>query len=41
MLHNDYPFRQDFDILGLSASQSIFGADWSGGTGLNMVLIMK
>lgn len=40
MLHNDYPFRQDYDILGLSASQSIFSA-FTGGTGLNMVLIMK
>lgn len=40
MLHNDYPFRQDYDILGLSASQSIF-SPWSGGSGLNMVLIMK
>lgn len=40
MLHNDYPFRQDYDLLGLSASQSIFSG-WSGGTGLNMVLIMK
>lgn len=40
MLHNDYPFRQDYDILGKSTSESIFGAHIST-SGLNMVLIMK
>lgn len=40
MLHNDYPFRQDYDVMGLSSSQSIFSG-LSGGSGLNMVLIMK
>ena len=40
MLHNDYPFRQDYDILGLSSQQSIFNG-LTGGSGLNIVLIMK
>ncbi|MBQ2177470.1 MAG: hypothetical protein II453_21255 [Alphaproteobacteria bacterium] len=39
MLHNDFPFRQDYDILGKSATDSIF---WSGNqSGNNIVLIMK
>lgn len=40
MLHNDYPFRQDYDFMGLSTAESIF-SPWTGGTNLNMVLIMK
>lgn len=40
MLHNDYPFRQDYDVMGLSTAESIF-SPWTGGTNLNMVLIMK
>lgn len=40
MLHNDFPFRQDYDILGKSTTESIFGAHFSS-SGLNMVLIMK
>ena len=40
MLHNDYPFRQDYDILGLSSQQSIFNG-LTGGSCLNIVLIMK
>lgn len=40
MLHNDFPFRQDYDVLGKSSASSIFNP-LSGGSGLNMVLIMK
>lgn len=40
MLHNDFPFRQDYDVLGKSCNDSIFSY-FSGGSGLNMVLIMK
>lgn len=40
MLHNDFPFRQDYDILGKSTTESIFGAHFTT-SGLNMVLIMK
>lgn len=40
MLHNDLPFRQDYLILGKNSSDSLFNS-WTGGTGLNMVLIMK
>lgn len=40
MLHNDYPFRQDYDIMGKDASDSIFA--YNGQPPLkNMVLIMK
>jgi len=39
MLHNDYPFRQDYDILGKSAESTIFG---SGGTATHqIIMIMK
>ena len=40
MLHNDLPFRQDYLVLGKNTSESLFNS-WTGGTGLNMVLIMK
>lgn len=40
MLHNDLPFRQDYDVLGKSCNDSIFSY-FSGTSGLNMVLIMK
>lgn len=40
MLHNDYPFRQDYDIMGKDATDSIFA--YNGQPPLkNMVLIMK
>ena len=38
-LHNDYPFRQDYDVLGKSSTGTIFGP--FAGSGLAMVLIMK
>lgn len=39
MLHNDFPFRQDYDILGKSATDSIFW--YANQSGNNIVLIMK
>lgn len=39
MLHNDFPFRQDYDILGKSSSDSIFS--YANQSGNNIVLIMK
>lgn len=39
MLHNDFPFRQDYDILGKSATDSIFY--YANQSGNNIVLIMK
>lgn len=39
MLHNDYPFRQDYDVLGLSSSDSIF--TMFNQTGHSIVLVMK
>lgn len=39
MLHNDFPFRQDYDILGKSATDSIFW--YANMSGNNIVLIMK
>lgn len=40
MLHNDFPFRQDYNVLGKSSSDSIFHS-YSAGAGVNAVLIMK
>lgn len=40
MLHNDLPFRQDYDILGKSSTASIFTANPLM-SGNNIVLIMK
>lgn len=39
MLHNDFPFRQDYDILGKSSTDSIFS--YANQSGNNIVLIMK
>ena len=39
MLHNDFPFRQDYDILGKSTTDSIFW--YANMSGNNIVLIMK
>lgn len=39
-LHNEYPFRQDYKILGKSTSDSIFHP-WAVANPLNMVLLMK
>lgn len=39
MLHNDFPFRQDYDILGKSTTDSIFW--YANQSGNNIVLIMK
>lgn len=39
MMHNDFPFRQDYDILGKSSSDSIFS--YANQSGNNIVLIMK
>lgn len=39
MLHNDFPFKADYDVLGKSCVDSLWSY-WSSG-GLNMVLIMK
>lgn len=39
-LHNDYPFRQDYMVLGKSTSDSIFHS-YALGSGLSAVLIMK
>lgn len=41
MLHNDYPFRQDYKILGRQSDDSIFYPTAYSDTGINMVLIMK
>lgn len=41
MLHNDYPFRQDYQILGKFTSDSIFGGISEVNTGINMVLLTK
>ena len=41
MLHNDYPFRQDYQILGKFTSDSIFGVISEVNTGINMVLLTK
>lgn len=40
MLHNDYPFRQDYDVMGMSSWGSIFTANPLM-SGNNIVLIMK
>lgn len=40
MLHNDFPFRQDYDVLGKSSIASIFTAN-PFMSGNNIVLIMK
>lgn len=40
MLHNDYPFRQDYDVMGMSSFGSIFTAN-PVMSGNNIVLIMK
>lgn len=39
MMHNDFPFRQDYDILGKSTTDSIFS--YANQSGNNIVLIMK
>lgn len=39
MLHNDYPFRQDYDVLGLSSTDSLFTS--FNQTGTSIVLVMK
>lgn len=39
-LHNDYPFRQDYKILGKSSGDSIFHP-WAVENPLNIVLLMK
>lgn len=36
MMHNDFPFRQDYDILGKSSTSTCFGT-----ANRNMVLVMK
>ena len=36
MLHNDFPFRQDYDILGKSSTSTCFGT-----ANRNIVLVMK
>lgn len=41
MLHNDYPFRQDYFVLGKSTTDSIFALSPTTDTGLNMILILK
>lgn len=41
MLHNDYPFRQDYMILGKSTVDSIFGTFSQSVSGINMVLLTK
>lgn len=41
MLHNDYPFRQDYIILGKHTSDSIFGIFSQSVSGINMVLLTK
>lgn len=41
MLHNDYPFRQDYQILGKFTSDSIFSVFSQSETGINMVLLTK
>jgi hypothetical protein len=41
MLHNDYPFRQDYIILGKHTSDSIFGTFSQSVSGINMVLLTK
>lgn len=41
MLHNDYPFRQDYMILGKSTADSIFALNPSSDSGINMVLLTK
>lgn len=40
MLHNDFPFKADYDILGKSASEGLWGFAYNQ-SGLNMVLLMK
>lgn len=39
MLHNDFPFKADYDVLGKSCVDSLWS--YFSGSGLNMVLIMK
>lgn len=39
MLHNDFPFTADYDVLGKSASDSLWVSATGGG--VNIVLIMK
>lgn len=39
MLHNDFPFKADYDVLGKSCVDSLWS--YFSGAGLNMVLIMK
>lgn len=39
-LHNDFPFRQDYKILGKSTSDSIFHP-WGVADPMNIVLLMK
>ena len=39
-LHNDYPFRQDYKILGKSSGDSIFHP-WAVANPVNIVLLMK
>lgn len=41
MLHNDYPFRQDYQILGKSTVDSIFALNPATDSGINMVLLTK
>lgn len=41
MLHNDYPFRQDYIILGKYVPDSIFGTFSQSVSGINMVLLTK
>lgn len=41
MLHNDYPFRQDYFVLGKSTSDSIFSYSPTTDSGLNMILLTK
>ena len=40
MLHNDFPFKADYDILGKSASEGLWRFAYNQ-SGLNMVLLMK
>lgn len=39
-LHNDFPFRQDYKILGKSPNESIFNP-WGVANPMNIVLLMK
>ena len=39
MLHNDFPFKADYDVLGKSCSDSLWS--YFSASGANMVLIMK